>query len=164
MKRGLKKKEAVFFAFVRNPDGENGEPALTIDPSQYVLRSVNGIGSNATVAAGVITFGFPISSILSIGDILYTIDPNSPGVPIVVGPVTAFSSDRTEVSFTLSAGNESASHLVYDGRKERTGRVPRCTRALLQVYRDQLIDYRYGTFRSRKPDDEIVSLILIIFD
>jgi hypothetical protein len=67
-------------------------------------RTVNGIGSNATVAAGVITFGFPISSILSIGDILYTIDPNSPGVPIVVGPVTAFSSDRTEVSFTLSAG------------------------------------------------------------
>ncbi len=100
----FEKKEAVFFAFVRNPDGENGEPALTIDPSQYVLRSVNGIGSNTTVAAGVITFGFPVGSVLSIGDILYTIDPGAPGVPLLVGPVTAFSADRTEVSFTLSAG------------------------------------------------------------
>lgn len=108
----FEKKEAVWFAFVRNPDG-NTEPALTISPSEYVLRSVNGIGSNTSVAAGVITFGFAVSTILSIGDNLYTIDPATPGVPALVGPVTAISADRTQITFTLATGGVTPQNTWY---------------------------------------------------
>ena len=106
-------------------------------------------------------------------DVLAALEAGGLGLASVLGtprppdrPTTAWMASNSTHYQQLAVGwgDESARHLVYDGRKERSGRIPRCTRTLLQVYRDQLIDYRYGTFRSREPDDEIVSLILIIFD
>jgi hypothetical protein len=72
----FEKKEATWFAFVRN----SGSGALNpMSPPEYPLRSVNGIGNSTSVIFGVgtaqinfsITPLIAIGSIISIGDILY---------------------------------------------------------------------------------------------
>lgn len=80
----FEKKEASFFAFVRN--NSVGELAL---------RSVNGIArSNQVVGGNVVRFALTISigSIISIGDLLYfSIPPFS--TPVLAGKVTAITVD-----------------------------------------------------------------------
>lgn len=80
----FEKKEAVFFAFIRN--NSIGEMAL---------RSVNGIGRSSQVVGGnVIRFPLSISigGILSIGDLLYfSLPPYT--TPVLAGRVTAITVD-----------------------------------------------------------------------
>lgn len=80
----FEKKEASFFAFVRNN---------TV--GQLALRSVNGIGRSTSVAGGnVINFALPIEigSIISIGDYFYfSVPPYT--TPVLAGAVTAITVD-----------------------------------------------------------------------
>ena len=80
----FEKKEASFFAFVRN--NSVGELAL---------RSVNGIGRSTQVTGGnVVKFaiGISIGSIISIGDLLYySVAPYT--TPVLCGKVTAITVD-----------------------------------------------------------------------
>jgi hypothetical protein len=76
----FEKKEASFFAFIRND--KVGELAL---------RSVNGIGQSSVVTGGnVINFAttIEIGSIISIGDLLYFALPPYTA-PVLAGKVTA---------------------------------------------------------------------------
>lgn len=90
----FEEKEASFFAFIRNT-GET--PA---NPSEYSLRSANGIGSSINVtgpvAARVIDFSITplttVGSILSIGDTFYYILPATTA-PLLGGIVTAVNVD-----------------------------------------------------------------------
>lgn len=76
----FEKKEAAFFAFIRN--NQVGELAL---------RSVNGIGqSNVVTGGNVVNFALTIEigSIISIGDLLYfSLPPYT--TPVLAGKVTA---------------------------------------------------------------------------
>lgn len=77
----FEKKEATYFAFIRN----NAAGELS-------LRSVNGIGQSSQVVGGnVIRFPISVSigSIISIGDLLYFSLPPSYGTPVLAGRVTA---------------------------------------------------------------------------
>ncbi len=80
----FEKKEAAFFAFVRN--NSIGE---------FALRSVNGIGRSQSVVSGnVINFNtaIQIGSIISVGDLLYfSLPPYT--VPVLAGRVTAITVD-----------------------------------------------------------------------
>jgi hypothetical protein len=80
----FEKKEAAYFAFIRNN---------TV--GQLALRSVNGIGRSVLVTGGnVIDFAVSVSigSIISIGDYLYfSLPPYT--TPILAGKVTAITVD-----------------------------------------------------------------------
>lgn len=87
----FEKKEASYYAFVRN-DG-----TVPAQPSEYALRSVNGIGRSTTItgtgAAVQVNFAIganPISigNIISIGDYLYYSLPPSYNTPVLFGQVT----------------------------------------------------------------------------
>ena len=86
----FEKKEASWYSFVRNT---GTTPA---NPAQYSLRSVNGIGTGASVSgpavATVISFSISplvsIGSILSIGDFFYFVATGSTA-PQLAGQVTA---------------------------------------------------------------------------
>jgi hypothetical protein len=76
----FEKKEASFFAFIRNNS-----------VGQLALRSVNGIGqSNVVTAGNVVNFAptIEIGSIISIGDLLYFALPPYTA-PVLAGKVTA---------------------------------------------------------------------------
>lgn len=80
----FEKKEAVFFAFIRN--NSIGELAL---------RSVNGIGrSNEVTGGNIVKFALNVSigSIISIGDLLYFALPPYT-TPVLAGKVTAITID-----------------------------------------------------------------------
>jgi hypothetical protein len=86
------KKEASFFAFIRNAG------TVPAQPSEYALRSVNGIGlsQNVTGAASALEVSFPISpdlteigSIVSVGDYLYYSLPPSYSTPVLCGQITS---------------------------------------------------------------------------
>ena len=85
------KKEGSFFAFVRNAG------TIPANPSEYALRSVNGIGlsQNVTGSASALNVAFPISpelteigSIVSVGDYLYYSLPPSYSTPVLCGQIT----------------------------------------------------------------------------
>jgi hypothetical protein len=83
----FEKKEGTFFAFIRNNTA-----------GELKLRSVNGIGKSSLVTGSglVINFALNISigSIISIGDLLYFLDPPSySGQPLLAGRVTAITVD-----------------------------------------------------------------------
>lgn len=86
----FEKKEASYFAFVRN----SGAAPANLD--QYALRSLNGIGRSSSVAfvAGTAQINFSISplvsigSIISIGDMLYFSLPPLYNTPQLAGQVT----------------------------------------------------------------------------
>lgn len=80
----FEKKEAAFFAFVRN--NSIGE---------FALRSVNGIGRSSSVTGGNV-INFPLSveigSIISVGDLFYfSLPPYA--VPVLAGSITAITVD-----------------------------------------------------------------------
>lgn len=80
----FEKKEAAFFAFVRNNS-----------VGEFALRSVNGIGRSAVVTGGnVIDFAIAIQigNIISVGDFLYfSLPPYT--TPVLAGRVTAITVD-----------------------------------------------------------------------
>lgn len=85
------KKEGSFFAFVRNAG------TVPAQPSEYALRSVNGIGlsQNVTGSGSSVEVSFPISpnlteigSIVSVGDYLYYSLPPTYGSPVLCGEIT----------------------------------------------------------------------------
>jgi hypothetical protein len=88
----FEKKEATWYAFIRN---SGNVPAL---PSEYALRSVNGIGQCSAISgSGAATaFTFPISpnlveigSIVSAGDyVYYALGPNY-DTPVYLGTVVS---------------------------------------------------------------------------
>lgn len=87
----FEKKEASFFAFVRNA---GTTPA---QPSEYALRLTNGIGRSTTItgtgAAVQVNFAIgaspiAIGSIISIGDMLYYSLPPTYNTPLLFGRVT----------------------------------------------------------------------------
>jgi len=87
----FEKKEGSWFAFVRN------EGTIPAQPSEYALRSVNGIGRSTTItgtgAAVQVNFAIgaspiDIGSILSIGDYLYYSLPPNYNAPLLFGQVT----------------------------------------------------------------------------
>lgn len=84
----LEKKEQTWYGFVRNL---GDIPAL---PSEYPLRSLNGIGRSSVVAIGVGTsqvdfsLNVSIGNIISIGDILYFAVGPAYNTPQLAGQVT----------------------------------------------------------------------------
>lgn len=80
----FEKKEAAFFAFIRNDS-----------VGELALRSVNGIGRSYQVTGGnVVKFvtGVSIGNIISIGDLLYfSLPPYT--TPVLAGKVTAITVD-----------------------------------------------------------------------
>ncbi len=87
----FEKKEGAWFAFVRN------EGTVPAQPSEYALRSVNGIGKSTTItgtgAAVQVNFAIGaspivIGNILSIGDYLYYSLPPTYNTPVLFGQVT----------------------------------------------------------------------------
>lgn len=90
------KKEGSFFAFIRNAG------TIPAQPSEYALRSVNGIGlsQDVTGAAATLNVSFPISpnlteigSIVSVGDYLYYSLPPTYGTPVLCGQITSIAVD-----------------------------------------------------------------------
>jgi hypothetical protein len=89
-KEWFEKKEASWFAFIRNSG------SVPAQPSEYALRSINGIGrSSAVTGTGAnVNISFPVSptpitigSIISVGDYLYyALAPNY-NVPVLCGVV-----------------------------------------------------------------------------
>ena len=81
------KKEASWFAFVRN----EGAPVST---PQFELRSLNGIGRCTTTTGSTINFPLTMSigSILSVGDTIYSVTAPS-STPVERGTVTAINID-----------------------------------------------------------------------
>jgi hypothetical protein len=86
----FEKKEGAWFAFVRNTG------TVPAQPSEYALRSVNGIGRSTTItgtgAAVQVNFAIgaspiQIGTILSIGDYLYYSLPPTYNTPILFGQV-----------------------------------------------------------------------------
>jgi hypothetical protein len=107
------KKEGSFFAFVRNAG------TVPAQPSEYALRSVNGIGlsQNVTGSAPALTVSFPISpdlteigSIVSVGDYLYYSLPATYSTPILCGQITSIvvdyptSINRIVVNASIAGG------------------------------------------------------------
>jgi hypothetical protein len=88
----FEKKEASWFAFVRNSE---------VASEQLALRSLNGIGKSAAisgpVAATVVDFSISplvsIGSILSVGDVFYYSLPPTYDTPVLLGTVTAINVD-----------------------------------------------------------------------
>jgi len=80
----FEKKEAAFFAFIRNNS-----------VGEFALRSVNGIGRSATVTGGnIINFALTvqIGNIISVGDYMYfSLPPYT--TPVLAGKVTAITVD-----------------------------------------------------------------------
>lgn len=110
----FQKKEASWYAFVRN----NG--TVPAQPSEYALRSVNGIGrslsitgTGANVQVNFTIGSNPISigSIISIGDFLYYSLPPTYGTPVLFGKVTGIQVDylsglnRIVVDTTVPGGS-----------------------------------------------------------
>ncbi len=86
----FEKKEASFFAFVRNTG------SIPMTQAEFALRSLNGIGRSTTVSVGVgtATINFSVSpliaidTIMSIGDYLYFSLPPTYSTPQFAGVVT----------------------------------------------------------------------------
>jgi hypothetical protein len=87
----FERKEAAWFAFVRN----SGTTPAT--PAEYPLRSVNGIGRSTVITgpASALEINFAIGaspidigSIISIGDIVYFSLPPTFSTPVLCGQVT----------------------------------------------------------------------------
>lgn len=87
----FEKKEQSYYAFVRN------EGTVPAQPSEYALRSTNGIGRSLTItgtgAAVQVNFAInpspiAVGNILSIGDYLYYTLPPSYNTPVYFGKVT----------------------------------------------------------------------------
>lgn len=88
----FQKKEQSYYAFVRN------EGTVPAQPSEYALRSVNGIGRSLTItgtgAAVQVNFAIgaspiAIGNILSIGDYVYYSLPPTYSSPILFGQVVS---------------------------------------------------------------------------
>ena len=80
----FEKKEQSYYAFVRNL----GE--VPAEQSEYVLRSLNGIGKSSSAVGGTVFFDpqYKINNIISIGDMLYFAEPPYTN-PQLAGQVTA---------------------------------------------------------------------------
>lgn len=81
------KKENVYYAYIRrNPDDQN-----------ISLTSAQGLGNVVSINSGVLTFGFSVDSIISNGDILYSVNN---GVLQLIGIVLGHVG--TQISVTLT--------------------------------------------------------------
>ena len=80
----FEEKEASFYAFVRN---SGTVPAQT---SEYVLRSLNGIGSSETITGAADTINFStdieLDTMMSVGDMMYYINSLS-NTPTLAGKI-----------------------------------------------------------------------------
>lgn len=118
----FQKKEQSYYAFVRN---QGTTPA---DPSQYPLRSVNGIGRSLTISGtganvqvnfAIGSSPIAIGSILSVGDLLYYALPPTYGTPVLFGKVTAIQVNypsglnRIVVDTTITGGSIPATQTPY---------------------------------------------------
>lgn len=88
----FEKKEQSYFAFIRN---SGTVPAA---PSEYALRSVNGIGRSSSInsavpAAVLVNYTVAIGTIVSIGDYLYYALPPTYSSPILFGEITGINID-----------------------------------------------------------------------
>jgi len=85
------KKEASYFAFVRNSKNQASPYANPAGASQYPLRSVQGIGTSSSTGTGVINYPltFTIPKSLNVGDSVY----HNTSSPTFVGTVTAIDVD-----------------------------------------------------------------------
>lgn len=110
----FERKEAAWFAFVRN----SGTTPAT--PAEYPLRSVNGIGRSTVItgAASALEINFAIGSspidigsIISIGDIVYFSLPPNFSAPVLCGQVTNIivnyvaGSNKLIVDTTIAGGS-----------------------------------------------------------
>lgn len=92
----FEKKEASYFSFIRNSG------TVPASPSEYALRSVNGIGRSASIvstvpSAVVVNYAVAIGSIVSIGDYLYYALPPTYSSPVLFGQIT-------DINIDLKAG------------------------------------------------------------
>lgn len=121
-KNWFEKKEQSYFAFVRSTG------TVPAQPSQYAMRSVNGIGRSATItgtgAAVQVNFAIgaspiAIGNILSIGDILYYSLPPSYNTPVLFGRVVNVQVDyplginRITVDTTISGATIPPDQTAY---------------------------------------------------
>lgn len=118
----FEKKEQSWYAFVRNTG------SVPASPSEYALRSVNGIGRSANVTGlpTSLEVRFPITpepvvigSIVSIGDYLYYALPPTYATPALCGIVTGVSVDyptgnnKLIVNTTIPGGSVPSSTTPY---------------------------------------------------
>ena len=118
----FERKEAAWFAFVRN----SGTTPAT--PAEYPLRSVNGIGRSTVItgptSALEINFAIgaspiDIGSIISIGDIVYFSLPPTFSTPVLCGQVTDIivnyvaGNNKLIVNTTISGGSVPAIQNPY---------------------------------------------------
>jgi len=90
-------KEGLFYSFIRR----NGND-LTIN-----MRSAQGVGSvlnvnSAVPSAVVLTFGFAVGSIMSVGDLMYK---NNTGSPLLLGKITSISGTDVTIDTTIPFGS-----------------------------------------------------------
>lgn len=90
-------KEGLFYSFIRRNSND-----LTIN-----MRSAQGLGSVTTVnsispSAVTLTFSFSFGSIVSVGDLMYR---NNAGNPLLLGKITAISSNVITIDTTIPDGS-----------------------------------------------------------
>jgi hypothetical protein len=90
-------KEGMYYSFIRRNSND-----LTIN-----MRSAQGIGSvvnvNSTIpSAVVLTFGFLVGSIISVGDLMYK---NNLGNPLLLGKITSVSGANVTIDTTIPSGS-----------------------------------------------------------
>ncbi len=95
----FEQKEGEWYSYIRSNSG-------TVD---WKLRSGNGIakciGVTGPSNATVITFDNPIGNILSVGDIIYSLDVGSGQTnPVIAGAVTSLTSKTITVSIDVATG------------------------------------------------------------
>lgn len=88
----FEKKEQSYFAFIRNSG------TVPASPSEYALRSVNGIGRSASIvstvpSAVVVNYAVAIGTIVSVGDYLYYSLPPTYSSPLLFGQITDINVD-----------------------------------------------------------------------
>ena len=71
------------------------------------MRSAQGIGSvvnvnSTTPSAVVLTFGFVVGSIISVGDLMYK---NNAGLPLLLGKITSVSGANVTIDTTIPSGS-----------------------------------------------------------
>lgn len=90
-------KEGLFYSFIRRNNND-----LKIN-----MRSAQGIGSvvnvDSTIASAVVlTFGFVVGSIISVGDLIYK---NNAGSPLLLGKITSVSGANVTIDTTIPSGS-----------------------------------------------------------
>jgi hypothetical protein len=113
------KKEAAYFAFVRNSKDQSTPFAAPPGDSQYALRSVQGIGVSTTTAGNDINYSidFTIPNSLSVGDFIFYGTRDGDGKISAItaaGTVTAITVDKpSDINKITTSGSVPSANTTY---------------------------------------------------